>query len=257
MQRFALRWQCIMLALVPSLAQADITGFNNLDPSLWSPIHQGDGGSSPSYNSATDTLQMTTTTVSENRSLWYLTPQPISDFTASFTYTANNQRTDFPYGACFVIQNSPAGTNALGTSGGGMGYGTISKSIALSFEIAGAPTHTGLYKNGSVASSGVSTSPVNLFSGNPISVAITYHNSLLTLTLTDTVTQAPFSTSYPALDIPTLVGGSTAYVGFTASTDNLDLGWANQYFGSPHFAGVPEPATASLALLLGALIRRR
>jgi hypothetical protein len=37
------------------------------------------------------------------------------------------------------------------------------------------------------------------------------------MTLTDTVTGANFTTSTP-INIPSAVGGNTAYVGFTAST---------------------------------------
>ena len=61
---------------------------------------------------------------------------------------------------------------------------------------------------------------MNLHSGDILHAYITYDGTTLTLTLTDTVTNASFTTS-TAIDIPTTVGGNTAYVGFTAGTGVL------------------------------------
>jgi len=46
---------------------------------------------------------------------------------------------------------------------------------------------------------------------------IVYDGSILTLTLRDTVTNAQYRTSWP-LDIPSITGSNTAWVGFTAGT---------------------------------------
>jgi hypothetical protein len=53
---------------------------------------------------------------------------------------------------------------------------------------------------------------------------MTYDGTTLSMTLTDTVTKGTFSTSW-AVNIPTDVGGSTAYVGFTGATG---FAFANQ-----------------------------
>ncbi len=66
----------------------------------------------------------------------------------------------------------------------------------------------------------MTASGVNLHSGDILHAYITYDGTTLTLTLTDTVTNASFTTS-TAIDIPTTVGGNTAYVGFTAGTGGL------------------------------------
>jgi hypothetical protein len=66
----------------------------------------------------------------------------------------------------------------------------------------------------------MSSSGVNLSSGDLMSAHLTYDGTTLTLTLTDTVTGASFTTS-AALNIPGAVGGNTAYVGFTGSTGGL------------------------------------
>jgi hypothetical protein len=48
-------------------------------------------------------------------------------------------------------------------------------------------------------------------------VHLTYDGTTLTLTLTDTVTNATFSMSQ-AINVPSTVGANTAWAGFTAGT---------------------------------------
>lgn len=90
---------------------------------------------------------------------------------------------------------------------------------------------------------------------------ITYDGTNLMLVLTDTVTAASF-TSTTALNIPSIVGSSTAYVGFTAGTGGLTmtadiLNWTLSV-GSTNAAIKPAiaklgvaGATASSARVLG------
>ncbi len=58
---------------------------------------------------------------------------------------------------------------------------------------------------------------VDLHSGDVLQVHLTYDGTTLTMTITDTVTNVTFTTSWP-INIPATVGGNTALVGFTAST---------------------------------------
>ena len=56
---------------------------------------------------------------------------------------------------------------------------------------------------------------VNLHSGDIMKAHMTYDGTTLTLTITDTVNTAQtFTTSWP-INIPSTVGGNTAFVGFT------------------------------------------
>ena len=74
-----------------------------------------------------------------------------------------------------------------------------------------------------------STDPVNLASGHPIDVDLTYLNGVLTLTLNDATAQTSFTTSL-SLDIPGTVGGNTAYVGFTgADGGTSSKQWVNGF----------------------------
>jgi hypothetical protein len=79
---------------------------------------------------------------------------------------------------------------------------------------------TGFYLDGAsptVPSVDMTSSGVNLHSSDILHAHIVYNGTTLTLTLTDTVTNASFTTS-TTVNIPAEVGGNTAYVGFTAST---------------------------------------
>jgi hypothetical protein len=239
--------------LTVSHASADIVGFNNL--SGWR-LNVGDGATPPTYDPGSDSLHLTNTGSSEFRSVFFETPQQVGQFSASFTYTVQNAGIAFGnhFGACFVIQNSPSGAAALGSSGSGLGYAGITNSVALSFEIGNSPSATGLYSGGVIGGGAAATPPVNALAGHPIDVNLSYNGSLLTLTMTDTVTLGQYQTAYP-VNIPGLIGGSSAYVGFTASTTGI--GNADQYFGNPHFS-VPGPAALSVLGLSGlAAMRRR
>src|ERR1019366_7200704 len=117
-----------------------------------------------------------------------------------------------------------AGVQAVGSGGGNLGYTGIGSSVAVKFDLynnAGEGTDsTGFYTDGAaptVPSSEMSASGVNLHSADILHAHITYNGTTLTLTLTDTVTKASFTTS-TAINIPTTVGSGTAYVGFTAGT---------------------------------------
>jgi len=107
------------------------------------------------------------------------------------------------------------------------GTGGIPKSIAVKFDFynnAGEGAHsTGLYTNGAsptVPSTDMTASGVNLLSGDVMNVHMTYDGTTLTWTITDPTSGKTFTTSV-AVNIPSIVGGNTAWVGFTAGTGGL------------------------------------
>ena len=124
----------------------------------------------------------------------------------------------------FAIQNASPGIWAVGGNGGRLGYGGIGSSVAVKFDLysnAGEGSDsTGFYTDGAVPTVpavDMTSSGVNLHSGDILHAHITYDGTTLTLTLTDTVTSASF-TYAQAINIPTIVGANTAYVGFTGGT---------------------------------------
>ena len=66
----------------------------------------------------------------------------------------------------------------------------------------------------------LTTTGINLHSGDYFNATLTYDGSNLTLTLTDAITLATWSHVF-VVNIPAIVGGNTAYVGFTGGTGGL------------------------------------
>ena len=125
-------------------------------------------------------------------------------------------------GLTFVIQN--AGPSALGGDGLQLGYGGITKSVAIKFDLYNnngeGEDSTGLYLDGVMPTApflSLFSSGIDLRASNPIAVHLTYDGTTLNMRLTDTVKQAVWTHAFP-VDIPSTVGGTTAYVGFTGAT---------------------------------------
>jgi hypothetical protein len=167
---------------------------------------------------------------------WFKTPVNVQSFTNDFTFQmANSTSNSAGNGIAFVIQNT--GTQAMGPTGGGLGYGPdntshpsassqtpIGKSVAIKFDTVNnageGSDSTGIYKNG--ASPTVPAvalgNGVNLKSGDVFQVHMSYNGTTLTMTITDTANASQTFTTSWSIDIPGTVGGSTAYVGFTGAT---------------------------------------
>jgi hypothetical protein len=186
-------------------------------------------------------LQLTDTGVLEAGSAWYAVPVNVQSFTTNFTLQLSSANAN---GMTFTIQNQPpassdssiqyvsGGPNAIGNNQNGLGYsgstngvggqnaGLLS-SVAVIFDLYdGSGDLTGLYTNGAMptgSSVDMSSSGLSLHSGNPLNVTLAYNGTTLAMTITDTKTKASFSKSW-AINIPSTVGGSTAYVGFTGAT---------------------------------------
>jgi sugar lactone lactonase YvrE len=151
-----------------------------------------------------------------NVSAWYNTPVNVQAFRSEFTFQQLNASGD---GMTFAIQGN--GTGALGGGGGDLGYGGIPNSVALKFDLydnAGEGSNsTGVFTDGAdpyLPATDLTPSGINLHSGDTMDAVVVYDGTNLTLTLTDTVTNAVFTGAFP-VNIPSLVGGNTAYVGFT------------------------------------------
>ena len=200
-------------------------------------------------------LQLTDGAKYEARSAYFSVPLNIQQFTTDFYFQQLNAVAD---GITFVIQNQ--GLSALGTDGGGLGYGvspstgagtSISKSVAVKFDLynlVGEGTDsTGIYTNGAapgVPATNLTPTGVILRSGHVMHAHFIYDGTNLTLTLTDTTTNAIATVVFP-INIPAVVGGNTAYVGFTGgtgastATQNI-LSWT-------YAAGLPPTAVPVIA----------
>lgn len=242
--------------LSTTASRAGITGFNSLTG--WQ-YNQGDSGTRADLPDV-DTIQLTNLATAQRRSIFYRSPQALGPFTASFTYQALNASTfGCDYGAAFVIQSSQDGAAALGTSGAGMGYATIDHSIAITLELQN--NASGYFTDGNIGGNGLPVGLLSLKSGHPFLVELEYDGNILHETITDTVTLESQPSSFVVGDLNSVIGASSAYVGFTASTTQgaCSGNAADQYFSGFHFQAVPEPTTAALLLCgcVGALAEVR
>jgi hypothetical protein len=231
--------------------------------------------------------------------VWYKAQQNITSFTTNFTFRIGDTGAiPSTIGMTFCIQNSNTATNPTASWGlqSGIyaiadanmaGYGTysneadtmagIGKSVAIKFDISsnngqgmiyppgGSPNATGLYINGGpyaalVPENDLNPSGINLNAGHVMAATIVYDGSILTMTLLDTVTNAQFRTSWP-IDIPSVVGGSSAWVGFTAgeipAASNDVLSWSfsqgyNARLSTPTFSTAGGSYTSAQSVTISA-----
>jgi hypothetical protein len=213
------------------------------------------GGAAMGAGPNEDSLVMTQSGVTNTAgSAWFQSPVPISQFTNDFTFTGTDAQAD---GITFTIQND--GPAALGPSGGGLGYGPdapggpvgITNSMCIKFDLYNnegeGNDSTGIYTNGdspTVPAIDLSSTGVNFHNSDPIHAHIVYDGSTIAMTLIDTVTNATWSHYFYGVNVPSLVGGTTAYVGFTGGTGGLTAtedidGWT--YLPSDTIVS-PEPS---------------
>jgi len=180
-----------------------------------------------------DALQLTLTgSATDKGAAWFSNRVTVSAFATDFEFQLLNPVAD---GFTFTIQNH--GLSAIGPGGSGLGYGAsapggsggIPKSVAVKFDIysnKGEGTDsTGFYTDGAsptIPASDMSASGVVLRSGHVFHAHITYDGTNLTLVLTDTSTSKSFTKTAP-IDIPSIVGSGTAYVGFTGGIGGLSM----------------------------------
>jgi hypothetical protein len=116
------------------------------------------------------------------------------------------------------------GDKAVGSHGVGLGYVGIGTSVAIKFDLYNnsgkGQDSIGIYVDGelpTVPDINLAGSGINLHSGDIFDVYLLYDGANLKLTITDAVTAATWSHSFP-INIPATIGANAAYVGFTGAT---------------------------------------
>jgi hypothetical protein len=173
---------------------------------------------------------------------WFATPVNVQSFTTVFTIEETSARAN---GMTFAIQNNPpaytsnstaaswpGGPNVVGGSQSALGYGGgeganggspgILNSVAVAFDLYNVANSVGLYTDGATPTGAqVSiTGGLNIASGHPVQVTLTYSGTTLALSMLDTVNSDTFNHSW-TVNIPSVVGANAAYVGFTGATGGL------------------------------------
>jgi hypothetical protein len=204
------------------------------------------------------------TPISQRGSVWYSSPVAVSGgFDTTFTYTISSQTSGGADGLAFVVQNDPRATAAIGRHASGIGYGAFTGALAGdaianalvveidTFQTAGAPatdpnafhigvmtggsgdclqnhaTHgIGAYSSATIGANGTHTVRVQYVPGT----LYVYFDNLVTPVATIAYSFATggivTATSTPVGGL-SLIGGTSANVGFVASTggscENHDL----------------------------------
>ena len=179
-------------------------------------------------------LRLTDGGVTEANAAWYPTRVNVQGFSTDFTFQQVPGTNPMADGITFVVQG--VGTSAVGLWGAGLGYGAqtnggaggIAKSVAVKFDLFNngqGNNCTGLYTNGAAPL----TCPLKLGGGiylpggDIFAAHFFYDGATLKLTITDTTNNSEtFTTSWP-INIPAIVGGNTAYVGFTGGTGHYTV----------------------------------
>jgi hypothetical protein len=176
-----------------------------------------------------DALQLTDGKGFEARSAFTTARLPVYTFYTSFDFQIPSGNGD---GFAFVVQSN--GPNAIGTSGGGLGYGqepgvtggaSITNSVAFVFDLhnnQGEGSNSVRFESGGITSPAgsidLTPSGINLHSGDHFNATITVYEAYgATLTITDLDTNQSLQT-YLGSGIFEAVGDTVAYVGFTSGT---------------------------------------
>ena len=196
----------------------------------------------------------------EAASAFTTTTVGVSQFTTRFTFQLTKAQAD---GFTFDIQGGSPTSKIWG--GAGLGSWNIARSVAVKFDLYNnggeGNNSTGLFLNGAYPTTGgvaptsgkvdLSGTGLDLHNGDIMSATIAYDGSTLIVKITDTQTGASATQTY-AVDIPAIVGGPSAYVGFTAGTGGLGavqdiLNWTYNTFASAALPAAPTGLTVTAA----------
>jgi hypothetical protein len=181
------------------------------------------------YNGAADDIkhavQLTDGQPAEARSAWYTTLVSATEFTTTFTFaiSAGNTTAD---GFTFDLQR--VGPTALGYDGHDLGYAGIKDSVGVAFDVynfSAEGSQFGFVSKGKVPAPDTMMGNVNLHSGDEFTCTLTYDGTTLTAVVKDVEHPADVFTASEKINIPSIIGGDQAYVGFTGATG---VAWSTQ-----------------------------
>ena len=172
---------------------------------------------------AGNVLTLTNGLAGESAAAWSDTPVSTGSFKVDFTYTdVGGGGGD---GVTFTLQNSPSGLNALGAAGGYLGYSGISPGVAYEINVYNGHVQGTNFVTDGTTETYNATGTVDVASGDPINVTLIYNAATGTLEemLTDETTGASYTHLYSGINLSSVLGSATAYMGFTAGSGGAVL----------------------------------
>jgi hypothetical protein len=174
---------------------------------------------------SSNVLELTDGSPDESSSSFFQYPVYVGAFKASFTYqdvNSGNGDDTGADGACFVIQNSAAGSSALGGGGGSLGVSGLTNSAELELNIYSGNSFGGVgfaFSTNGVVANVTDPYPLDIGNGNPVLINVTYLNGIVSLSMAESNGAGGTNhyTDSIAVNLPAAVGGTSAYVGFTGS----------------------------------------
>jgi hypothetical protein len=232
-----------------------------------------------SATTSSNQLELTPASTSQSGAAYSTTGVPLgaSDtFSTTFQFQfTNTGGIDPADGITFVLAASPTG---LGTGGGDIGYGGVGNSVAIEFDTydngssdGDSSNHVAIDEDGhiddgtsqsdqnlvnvyGISNCGFTKTPGCMSNGDIWTATISYNGTNLAMTLWDTTGESSPFTVYTsqALNISSLLGTNTAFVGFTAGTgsgfEQQDiLNW--QLSNTATLNAAPEPSTLGLVIV--------
>ena len=175
-------------------------------------------------------LRLTSTEKRQRGSSFFNQPLAVdanTSFETQFQFQLSGG-TDGADGFTFMLQNNSQGVNSLGLAGGGLGYGSITQSLAIEFDTYDNKSdpdnnHISVLQDGDANHALTSvTAPLDLNSGSSLNAWIDYDgvSDLLEVFLADTTVKPETASLSVNIDLASVVG-SQAFLGFSAATGGL------------------------------------
>lgn len=254
--------------LSTTFASADVVNFDDFSDTTGLVLN---GDAAVASTGDGDVMRLTRSLGNEAGSIFSQTQVDATNFSTKFSFRITDpggsvfdgNTESGADGFVFVVQPIDS---SLGSAGGGIGYSGIGTSLGVEFDTwhnsannDPSQSHVGINLNGSVNhNSGLPTADITgpeLDDGDQWFAWIDYDGTNLEVRLS-------MIDSYPIdalisheLDLPSVLGQDTAFVGFTSATG---AAWANHDILEWSYTGfVPAPGTAAILAFAGIVTTRR
>lgn len=198
------------------------------------------------------TLALQNDQYNQARSVWWDQTVSIDSFVSHFTFNSNAAKPHegSAQGFTFTIQNND--TTQVGGSGGALGYQDIPNSVAVVFDLytgGSFGSNVGIDDSGNSPDAPTAATGLDFHSGHTFDATVSYDGTTLSLTVTDSTDSSKTVTISKALNLPALVGGDNAFVGFTTgsgfTTSFLDIPSWDYVAAAPVTIATPAAASST------------